>query len=272
MTVNRDTARRYSARARAAVLVLAAGACAAVALPLPFLKPEPTAAAISTEAPAATTPGGGEGSQEPPIDLVLANSVFWQVGPPPREETKAETPVASATPATPEPAKTTPAITPGGWRYIGNIMGPRGMHALLEREGRQKLVKAGDRLDNGRVVAVDGESVTIDDGRGPRELKLAERTSRWSTVPIATPARPAATPSRTNTPNIPNVPGMLHSRSGQVNRPANTPPPRQFSTEFTDEERQKYEMDKIDYAAMRERALEAGEEPPPESAEDGGQR
>jgi len=272
MTVNRDTARRYSARARAAVLVLAVGACAAAALPLPFLKPQPTTAAISTEAPAATS-AAAEADQEPPIDLVLANSVLWQVGPPPPEEAAPEpTAVATTAPTTPEPAKpATPAITPGGWRYIGNIMGPRGMHALLEREGRQKLVRAGDRLEGSRIVAVDSLSVTIDDGQGPRELKLAERTSRWSDIPIATPARPATAPGRVNTPNIPNVPGMLQSRSGQVTRPTSTPPPRQYSTELTDEERQRYELEKVDYAVMRERALEAGEELPPETA-DGGKR
>jgi hypothetical protein len=242
MTVNRDTARRYTTRAQVAFIALLVGAGAVAALPLPMLRPAASPAAVTVPGPAAPAEAPDQEPAQPVMDLVRATSKLWDTLPPSAEPAPdpASTPIVDGTT---KPAPDQPdSVPPGDWRYIGSIVGPRGMHAIMEREGRQKLAKVGDEFDSVRIVAIEAGKVTIDEGAGSKEIKLSPRASRWDASRAASAVPIPATPR-----NNPNRAGIA------APRPPAVPPQRNPYAEMNDEEREKYEAQKL------ERYREAGE-------------
>lgn len=260
MTVNRDTARRYTTRARAASLVLLVAAGAVVALPLPMFRPVATAGAVTDLDPGTGQPAEAEKPKPQIKDLDMAISRIWELGPPPGEELVQETPDKPA-PEGDKPAVAQAPAPPAGWRYIGSIMGPRGMHALMERDGRQRLVKLGDEVSGARFTAIETGQVTIEENGVPKQIKISDRASRWDSSNMASIAQ-------SSMPGRPIPPGAANSRvGGQVPRNPATPPARPvYPVDPADEERLKYEQEKM------EKYREAGEEYGAERPEDGGRR
>jgi hypothetical protein len=257
MTINRDTARRYTTRARVASIALLVAAGAVFAVPLDLLLPSASPASVLETDPDASEMASAPDDAEPPMDLTRAISAVWRFGPPQSVEPPTDPESPAIANNSPDAPTTTPAVPPGTWRYIGSIVGPRGMHAILEREGRQKLVKAGDEIEGVRVVRVETAQVTIDEGDGDQQIKLSPRASRWDSTQTASTVRAVPPPPRVN-PNRAGVP---------INRPPAIPPQRtNIYSEMTDEEREKYEAEKI------EKYREAGEDSGLDRPMDGGSR
>lgn len=249
MTINRDTARRYTTRARAAAIVLLVAAGAVIALPLPALRPASGAALPGPDDQ--TTPGELQApAYEPPIDTMAATTVLWGHGVPPSVEEAAPPPVAAgpANGAAPGVA-TPPTPPPTGWRYLGSIVGPRGMHALLEHNGQQKLLKVGDAAGEARVVTIEAAEVVLEENGATKKIALAPQTSRWTT----------STGSQTVVGGRTAPAARVVGPSGVPGRPVVQPPrpmipqPRAVGDDgMSDEEREKYEK--------YEKARESGED------------
>ena len=275
MTVNRDTARRYTTRARGAAIALLAAAGAVIALPLPMLRPAASAGATGATPPEVPLPEADP--YEPPLDTVAATGTLWNVGLPPADpvvdaEVKpaagSGTATAGATPAAGDSAK-------GTWRFVGSIIGPRGTHALLEYEGRQRLAKAGERVDGTRVVSIGEDHVMLDDGTGPKRIGLAPLASRWNPENVPRPQVAASTPAgRTGAqprPGVPSVRGNVNPMGNpaanmvnQANMASQAYQGRLYSPEgMSDDERVKYEV----YEKARQRAEEEGAVAPEEGAQ-----
>lgn len=70
-----------------------------------------------------------------------------------------------ATPITPDPGQTKVVADPSdGWKYLGGVFEPNFSFALVEIDGRQRMLRKGTRLDayDAEVISVDRDQIEID--------------------------------------------------------------------------------------------------------------
>lgn len=270
MSVSRDSARRISRLAQGSVVALAVGAAVVgivSAKPLTQL-PEPDPNAGPMLPPAPEVPKGPPRSPE--LDLPLLVGVLWEYGNPPVEDVAVattDTPATGAATTKPPVTHTDPTGEPvHSWRYIGQIVGPRTTHALLERQGLQRLVSVGGEAEGTRVVEIHKDYVMLDDGAGPRRVQLASAANAWEMVGSSRPV-PSTGPASLG--GVTRPPG--YSQPGRTGAQPMRPPPAVpqarpgQSTDEMDEMRLKMEE-------LRRQREESGEVGAAEPADDGAAR
>ncbi len=161
--LHRSEARRYTAMAQVGAGVLLAGAFAAYALlPVPG-KVEPLPV---------KDPGLGSGEREqvgPAMDfeataLALKN---WDAKPAPSEH-----------PDNPDstPTQPIPPTAEAEWKYLGAIVEPTRLVAIVEADGGQHLMTVGSTLGELKVLEVRADAIVVADGNSKRTIDLMERS------------------------------------------------------------------------------------------------
>ncbi len=266
MSVSRETARKTTRLAQAAGVVMALAAVSVWMVNGEVLTkvPEPDANAGPKLPPAPEVQAGPP--RAPELDFQLLNTVLWERGNPPLDQVASATPTPPAQsgdagkPATPTTSESQPKQNTPSWRYIGQIVGPRTTHALLERQGLQRLVAAGGEVEGTRVLEIHKDYVVLNDGSGPRRVQLADATNTWEM--IGATSRPAlASPSTMTRPPgyaQPGRPGVQPSRPPNVPQPRPTQPPAEEVDEL------RYKMEEL--KRQREESGEIGAADPAGSA------
>lgn len=111
-------------------------------------------------------------------------------------------------PAAPDPGVAQPAAAPGSfanWRYLGAIVTPGRRSAIVNADGRQRVLHEGQTLNGVRLAEVKPDALVLDDGSGLRELKKEAKLGpgvAWITPPPNAAPRPgiAANPLSGYTP------------------------------------------------------------------------
>ncbi len=174
-----ERSRRYVRIAQVAGVALAVSAAALWALELPGVSSLP-------QAPDATAPTAGQPIAQAPAPARLDSDAIALMAEgleQARKKADKPKPDDGGTPPPPPPDE-------NDWRYLGAIEEPGRRFALVAIEGRQRVLRPGRTVGATRLLDIQPEAITVDDGSGPREIALAERTGpsvSWITMPGAGP-------------------------------------------------------------------------------------
>lgn len=183
-------ARRLARAGQIGAVALGVSAAALWALDVPGVSSTPVTRPVVAEAPKPPAPPPSDAGTAPERDTILAVAHRLDVAvvkaPPPKpvEPPKAELPP-------PEPDPTVPEVA-----YLGPIIEPNRMLAIISIDGTQKIVCAGKKIGNLEFLQVERDKIHVKDGSGERTIERKPRSDTrvaWvSNMPANTPMPVAA--------------------------------------------------------------------------------
>lgn len=161
--LHRSEARRYTAMAQAGAGILLAGAFGAYAL-------LPVSGKVEPPPERAPTAGVGDREQAGPamdFEVTALGLKHWDAKPATTEH-----------PTNPDstPPAPNPPTADAEWRYLGAIVEPTRLVAIVEADGGQHLMNAGSTLGALKVVEVRADAIVVSDGGAQRTIELTERS------------------------------------------------------------------------------------------------
>lgn len=186
-TITTVSAKRqaWAWRAGAVILALGSGALWAFDARLVSADVELPAPAPGAEASGSVPPqeAGSAALLDRETLADAAHRLDWAMNRPPK-------------PDAPDPGAGQPAATPGSfanWRYLGAILSPGRRSAIVNADGRQRVIHEGQTLNGVRLAEVKPDAIILDDGSGLRELKKEAKLGpgvAWVTPPPNVAPRP----------------------------------------------------------------------------------
>jgi len=208
MSTHQDTAARYARvfQALAALAVVFAGAM--------FLAPFPAPRIEAPPAPARPADTGGAAKaatfRTAPEDWTTILASLSTHRDPVQESATAAGPQldAEGNPIV-ETAGTEQPVQPGrpNWRYLGPLADARGKSALVEVDGKQRLLREGAEIGGFRLKEVEADWIVVV-GADEVEHEVPMETSSLATAPVSQPPAAARARGRTGQPNRTPAPGV----------------------------------------------------------------
>jgi hypothetical protein len=167
-------------------VALAACAAALWAVEIPGLAPSVEAPVVPPTAPVTPDAAADEGIAAPDADDIGLIAGGLEMSRRPREIK----PTEAAAPPDPTPAATGPA-----WQYLGSVVEPGRLVALVSIDGRQRMLTEGRRISHTgpdgapttlRVVSVLEDAIVVEDSTGQHRIPRKERVGgavAWLTMP-----------------------------------------------------------------------------------------